>query len=155
MTVKKLTIGAAIAAIYATLTIFLSPISYGPVQCRISEALCILPAFTPVAVWGLFVGCLIANIFTGSLIDVVLGSLTTLLAAVLTYKTRKNIYVAMLFPVILNALVVGSYLAVLYEGVPVLLSILYVGVGQAVSCYGLGLPLYKLLKKKNIKFEKH
>ena len=153
MTVKKLTIGAAIAAIYATLTNFLSPISYGPVQCRISEALCILPAFTPVAVWGLFVGCLIANIFTGSLIDVVLGSLTTLLAAVLTYKTRKNIYVAMLFPVILNALVVGSYLAVLYEGVPVLLSILYVGVGQAVSCYGLGLPLYKLLKKKNIKFK--
>ena len=154
MSVKKLTLGAVIAAIYAALTIFLAPISYGPVQCRISEALCILPVFTPTAVWGLFVGCVIANIFTGSLVDVIFGSLTTLLAAILTCKTRKNVYLAVFFPVILNAVVVGSYLAILYEGVPIFLSILYVGAGQAVSCCGLGLPLYKLLKKKNIKIEK-
>ena len=91
MNVKKLTFGAAIAAIYAVLTIFLAPISYGPLQCRISEALCILPVLSPTAVWGLFVGCLVANIFTGSLVDVIFGSLTTLIAAILTYKTRKKL----------------------------------------------------------------
>lgn len=151
MTVKKLTFAAVIAAVYAALTIYLAPISYGPVQCRISEVLCILPLFSPVAVWGLFVGCLIANIFTGSVIDVIFGSVTTLVAAYLTYKTRKNVYIAMIFPVILNALVVGGYLAVLYEGIPIYLSMLYVGIGQLGSCMGLGLPLYKLIKKKNFK----
>ena len=150
MSVKKLTIGAAIAAIYAVLTIFLAPISYGPLQCRISEALCVLPAFSPIAVWGLFVGCLVANIFTGSLVDIIFGSLTTLIAAILTYKTRKNIYVAMIFPVVLNALIVGTYLAIIYGGIPIFLSILYVGLGQAISCYCLGIPLHKLIKKKNL-----
>ena len=150
MSVKKLTFGAAIAAIYAALTIFLAPISYGPLQCRISEALCILPVLSPTAVWGLFVGCLVANIFTGSLVDVIFGSLTTLIAAILTYKTRKNIYIAMIFPVVLNALIVGSYLAIIYGGIPIILSMLYVGVGQAVSCYVIGIPLYKLIKNKNL-----
>lgn len=150
MNVKKLTFGAAIAAIYAVLTIFLAPISYGPLQCRISEALCILPVLSPTAVWGLFVGCLVANIFTGSLVDVIFGSLTTLIAAILTYKTRKNIYIAMIFPVVLNALIVGSYLAIIYGGIPIILSMLYVGLGQAVSCYVIGIPLYKLIKNKNL-----
>ncbi len=150
MNVKKLTFGAAIAAIYAVLTIFLAPISYGPLQCRISEVLCILPAMSPTAVWGLFVGCLVANIFTGSLVDIIFGSLTTLIAAILTYKTRKNIYVAMIFPVALNAIIVGTYLAIIYGGIPILLSMLYVGLGQAISCYVIGIPLYKLIKNKNL-----
>ena len=150
MSVKKITFGAAIATIYAVLTIFLAPISYGPLQCRISEALCILPAFSPIAIWGLFVGCVVANIFTGSLIDIIFGSLTTFIAAILTYKTRKNIYVAMIFPVVLNALIVGSYLALIYGGIPILLSIFYVGLGQAISCYVIGIPLYKLIKNKNL-----
>lgn len=148
MKIEKLTRGAMIAAIYAALTLILAPISFGAVQCRVSEVLCILPMFFPEAVIGLFVGCFIANVMMGSVLDIILGSLTTLLAAFLTYKTRKKPYLAIFFPVILNALIVGGYLSLMYEGLPVLLSMLYVGIGQAVACYGLGLPLYYILKVK-------
>ena len=146
MKIEKLTRGAMIAAIYAALTLILAPISFGAVQCRVSEVLCILPMFFPEAVVGLFVGCFIANVMMGSVLDIILGSLTTLLAAFLTYKTRKKPYLAIFFPVILNALIVGGYISLMYEGLPILLSMLYVGIGQAVACYGLGLPLYYILK---------
>ena len=148
MKLSKLTRGAMIAALYAALTLIFAPISFGAVQCRVSEALCILPLFFPDAIWGLFVGCFISNVFMGSVLDMTLGALTTLIAAFLTYKTRKNLYLAIFFPVILNALIVGGYLSFLYEGLPMLLSMLYVGIGQAISCYGLGLPLYYVLKTK-------
>ena len=75
--------GAAIAAIYVALTMIFAPISFGPVQFRISEALCVLPFFTPAAVPGLFIGCLLSNLFCGSaMLDVVFGSLATLIGAV-------------------------------------------------------------------------
>ena len=92
-----------IAALYAALTLVFAPISFGAVQCRVSEVLCILPLFFPDAVWGLFVGCFISNVFMGSVLDMTLGALTTLVAAFLTYKTRKNLYLAIFFPVILES----------------------------------------------------
>ncbi len=147
---KKLTYAAVIAAIYAALTLFLTPISFGFIQCRVSEALTILPVMSPVAVPGLFIGCLVANIYTGSIIDIIFGSLTTLLAAWCTYLTRKNRWVAMIFPVVFNAIVVGGYLALFVDkSQPVWLYMLSVGAGQAVACYGLGIPLHNLLKKFN------
>ena len=76
---------AILAAIYAVITIILAPISYGQIQVRISEALTILPYFTPAAIPGLFVGCIVSNIFGGGgLIDIVFGSLATLIAAILS-----------------------------------------------------------------------
>ena len=75
--------GAVIAAIYVVLTILFAPISFGPVQFRISEALCVLPYFTPAAVPGVFVGCLLSNLLCGAAaLDVIFGSLATLIGAV-------------------------------------------------------------------------
>ena len=81
---KYLTHAAIIAAVYVVLTIIFAPISYGQVQVRISEALTVLPYFTPAAIPGLFIGCIIANIYGGAgIIDIIFGSLATLFAAFL------------------------------------------------------------------------
>lgn len=136
-----------IAAIYAVLTILFAPISYGQIQVRVSEALTILPFFTPAAIPGLFIGCLVANIYGGlGLIDIVFGSLATLLAAYLAFRLRKSVYLLPLPSVIVNALVIGIILHVLYE-LPLVVSMLWVGLGQMIACYGLGLPLLFALKK--------
>ena len=90
--VRELVQGAIIAAIYALLTIFLAPISSGMVQCRVSEAMSILPYFTFSAVPGLFIGCLLANLLTGAVVyDVIFGSLATLVAAYITYWMRNRV----------------------------------------------------------------
>lgn len=139
---------AIISAVYAVLTMLLAPLSYGTVQIRFSEALTVLAAFTPAAIPGLFVGCLIANIFTGSLIDIIFGSLTTLAAAVLTYKLRKRQWLVPLPPVILNALIVGYYLTLQYGGIT-WLNMLSVGAGQLVACYIV--PIYFLINFEKTK----
>ena len=89
-TVRDLAQGAIIAAVYALLTIFFAPISSGLIQCRVSEAMSILPYFTFSAVPGLFIGCLLGNLLTGAPIyDVLFGSLATLIAAFITYPVTK------------------------------------------------------------------
>lgn len=139
---------AIIAAAYAVLTLLIAPLSYGTVQIRFSEALTILPAFTPAAIPGLFLGCLIANIYTGSLIDIIFGSLTTLLAAYFSYKLKKRQWLVPLPPVALNALIVGYYLTVQYGGVR-WLNMLSVGAGQIAACYII--PSFALIKYEEIK----
>ncbi|MDR0840033.1 MAG: QueT transporter family protein [Christensenellaceae bacterium] len=153
MVTKNLSRGALIAALYALVTFAIAPISSGLLQVRISEALCVLPYFTPAAIPGLFVGCLVGNLLTPGAdpLDVVFGSLATLLAAALTYllaRRGRSRYWAPLPAVAVNALVVGWLLADIYQvGVPFLLCALYVAAGQALACYGLGLPLMALLDK--------
>ena len=89
--VYLLTQGAAIAAIYIVLTLVFAPISFGPVQFRISEALCVLPFFTPAAIPGLFIGCFLSNLLAGAMtMDVIFGSLATLIGAVGSYALRRN-----------------------------------------------------------------
>ncbi|MDX1357314.1 MAG: QueT transporter family protein [Clostridia bacterium] len=136
---------AVIGALYAALTLALQPISFGLIQFRIAEALTVLAFYTPAAIPGLFVGCLLANIVGGlGIIDIVFGSLATLAAAYMTYKI-KNRYLAPLPPVLVNALVVGPIVAY-YVEVPFYTGMLYVGFGQLVVCYALGLPLLMALK---------
>jgi len=143
---------AMIGALYALLTIILAPISYGMVQVRVAEMLMILPFFTPAAVPGLFVGCLIANLYGGyGILDIVFGSLATLLAAYLVTKI-KNKFLAPLPPVIINAAIIGIVLH-LVLGLPLYLTVAWVGVGQMVACYGLGLPLLLLLEKRRYIFD--
>jgi uncharacterized membrane protein len=150
--VRMVARGAAIAALYATATVLLEPISYGMYQVRVSEALTLLPVLWPEAVPGLFVGCAIANIFGGNgPIDVVLGSMATLVAAMFT-RLAPNRYLAATAPVAVNAVVVGAYLSFLLNA-PLLLSVFYVGCGEAVACYALGLPLLSFLKSRGF-FEK-
>ncbi|MDD7511876.1 MAG: QueT transporter family protein [Peptostreptococcaceae bacterium] len=146
---KKIAIGALIAAVYAVLTIAIAPLSYGVMQLRISEAMTVLPAFTPVAIPGLFVGCVISNLLSPvGIMDILLGSLASLIAAYGSHLLRHNKWLVPLPPVVVNAFIVGPMLY-FYYGVDVSLigCILWVGAGQAVVCYGLGLPLMKLLEK--------
>lgn len=146
MKTDKIVRVAIIAALYAVITILLAPISYGLVQVRVSEALTILPFIFPESVIGLFLGCLIANVYGGfGLIDIVFGSLATLIAAYLT-RLMPNMWLAPLPPVLVNAVIVGFILKYVL-GAPLLLSMVYVAVGQVLSCYFLGLPLLYLLKK--------
>ncbi len=143
---KYLTQAAIIAAVYVVLTMIFAPISYGQVQVRISEALTILPYFTPAAIPGLFIGCIIANIYGGAgLIDIVFGSLATLLAAFLSYKMPKK-YLVPLPPVIINAVVIGFVLHFAIN-IPLLITMAWVGLGQLIACYGIGYPLMILLEK--------
>ena len=141
-----------IAALYAVLTMVVAPISYGPMQIRISEALCILPFFTGAAVPGLFIGCLIANGFgllLGSslgLMDIIVGSLTTLAAAWLTRRIRLRPLVP-LPAVVLNAITVPWTLSVML-GLPYWINVLWVGAGQLIACYGIGYPLLLLLDRR-------
>jgi len=152
---RYLTHAALIAAVYAALTILLAPISFGQQQLRVAEALAIMPAFTPAAIPGLFVGCLIANTvsFYG-VPDLIFGSLATLLSAWLAYiiarftRERGALLQAALIPlpaVCVNTVVIGVMIAVL-SGVPVQVSMLGVLIGQLLSCYGLGAPLFLVLR---------
>ena len=138
--------GGIIAAVYAALTLITPIFSYGVGQVRISEALCVLPFFTPAAIPGLFVGCSLANLGSPfGIIDIVCGSVATLLAAFATSKV-KNKWLAPLPSVLLNGLIVGLMLAQVL-GYPWWAAILYVAGGQAIACYALGMPLLFALDK--------
>ena len=144
-----ITRAAAIAAVYVVLTLVFAPISYGEVQVRISESLTILPFFTPAAIPGLFIGCLIANITGGAVIwDIIFGSIATLLGAIGTYMLRSNRWLAPLPPIISNTVIVPLVLRFGY-GVPLPIPLLmvFIAIGEIISCYVLGEILLTVLAK--------
>ena len=149
LTTRRLVRGARIAALYAVLCMAFFSISYGDVQFRISEALTVLPILMPEAIPGLFVGCLLSNVLGGyGVMDIVFGSLATLLASLATYFMRRlPAWIAVLPVVVVNALVVGYFTLHLAAGLPFWPSALSVGLGEAVVVYVLGLPLHYALKK--------
>ena len=166
-----------IAAVYAACTLiallFLGSLAWGPIQFRVSEALCVLALFTPAAIPGLTLGCVIANVMnivisgTGMLgmLDVVFGSLATFAGALFTWKMRRHPLVALAGPVLANALIVPAYLPLLLQGVGFytipfttisldnswlfmyLFGLVTTGVGEAVIMYVLGYPLTRSLAK--------
>ncbi|WP_187119122.1 QueT transporter family protein [Collinsella ihumii] len=169
-----------IAAVYAACTLvtmlFLGNLAWGPIQFRISEALCALALLTPAAVPGLTLGCAIANIAnialsgTGALglLDVVFGSLATCVGALFTWKMRRHPAIALAGPVLANALIVPAYLPILLTGVgfytipftsisldgawPLmyLFGLVTTGAGEAVIMYVLGYPIYRSLAKTHM-----
>jgi len=151
--VRSLCMAAIIAALYAALTLGFQAISYGAVQFRVSEAMTLLPVLFPEAVPGLAVGCLISNLFNpmgATIYDVVFGTLATLLAALLTRRIKGSIWLRALPPVLCNAFIIGLVLTYAY-GIDLLwMNMLTVGIGQAVVCYGLGVPLVRILQKQKI-----
>lgn len=153
-----------IAALYSALVIAgtFTPvgfINFGPIQLRISEALTVLPYFTPAAIPGLFVGCLVSNIVGAAagvamLPDIIFGSLATLAAAYASRLLRKHKWLVPLPPVIINAVVVGIMLTYVYGvNTPLLVNILSVGAGEAIACYGLGMVLLFAFDKRKKIFE--
>jgi uncharacterized membrane protein len=145
-----ITQAAMIGAIYIVITTIFAPISFGYMQIRFSEILTILPFFTLVAVPGLFIGVLLANLLLGAvLIDVIFGSLATLIAASLTYLLRKKSeYLAPLPPILVNALIIPFVLRYGYaQPLPIPFMMLTVGIGQVIACGVLGLILLKYLKR--------
>jgi len=149
MNIKAITKISLIAAIYAALTIGLAPLSYNFVQLRVSEALTILPFIMPQSILGLFIGCAIANIYSGlGIYDIVFGSLATLVSAYLTRKMPSK-WLAPLPPVIINALVIG-FMWSYFADMPFYLTAGYVALGQIGACYLLGLPLLHLLEKSEL-----
>ena len=149
---KKLlfmTQAAMIAAIYVALTYLFAPISFGEIQVRIAEALTILPVFTPAAVPGLFIGCLIGNTLGGALIpDVIFGSLATLIGAIFTRKLRNaHPFLAPVPPILSNMLIVPFVLRYAYAiELPIPFIMLTVGFGEVLSCGVLGMILYYALR---------
>lgn len=169
-----------IAALYAAATLItmmlLQGLAWGPVQFRISEALCVVAALTPAGIPGLTVGCVIANVAnmvisgTGALglLDVVFGSAATFVGAVFCWRMRKRPAVAISGFVLANALIVPAYLPILLQGLgfyvipftdisidgaylPMyLFGVVATGVGEAVVMYALGLPLLMALRRANI-----
>lgn len=141
--VTFLTQAAMIAALYVVLTFIANAlgVAKGSVQLRFSEALTILPFFTSAAVPGLFIGCLLSNLLTGgAVIDILFGSLATLIAAVCTYKLRRWKWAAPLPPILVNALIIPPVIYYAY-GEPLFLSFFTVTLGQILSCGVLGMLL--------------
>ncbi|MEE1012633.1 MAG: QueT transporter family protein [Acutalibacteraceae bacterium] len=156
--ILHLVYGAIIAAFYAAATVLISPISYGAVQFRLSEALTVLSVFTPAAVPGLTIGCIIANLASPyGIWDILFGSAATLLAALSARKLRHITFkglplLSIIMPVIFNAIIVGAEIAILTPGdsakfAVFALSALQVGAGELAVCLLGGIPLYYAVKK--------
>lgn len=149
MDLKRLARGATIAALYVALVYLLLPISFGPIQLRVAEALTVLPILYVEAVPALFIGCLLANLLGGlGPWDVFGGSLVTLIAAIVTYRFRNSI-VAYLSPVVLNGLLVSLYLTWITEKLPYWATALSISASEAVVVFGLGMPLVRYLRGRS------
>lgn len=146
---RNLVYGGLIAALYVVLTLAFRPISFSAIQFRISELLVILPVFTPAAIPGIFVGCLLANWISGAaLLDVIFGSLASLIGAYGTYLLRKKGYLSALPPIIANALIIPFVLRYAYGATDMLVFMMFtVGVGEILAVGILGNILRLILEK--------
>ncbi len=155
MSTRWLVKTALIAALYVAVTLALAPISYGEVQFRLSEVLVLLAFFQPAAIPGLVIGCFLANLGSPlGPIDPVLGTLATLLSVLAIRMTRrmlgdstKSLFIAGLWPVVFNGVIVGAMLTYLF-GLPFFLAATSVAFGEAVVVLGAGVPLFHFLKKR-------
>ena len=154
MKTKNVTYAALIAAIYVVLTYAANifGLASGAIQVRISEALSVLPAFTSAAIPGLFIGCFVSNLLTGcALWDVVFGSIATLFGALGTYYFGKNKYIAPIFPIAANTIIIPFVLKYVYAlNDSVWYLVFTVFIGEVISCGILGALLYSVVKKSNI-----
>ena len=157
--INYITRSAAIAALYVALTLVANMfgLASGVIQVRISEALTILPYFTPCAIPGLFIGCIFANLFTSAaMFDVIFGSLATLMGVLGTYALRrKSKYLAPIPPIVANIAVVPLVLINVYGITDAWWYLaLTVGAGEVISCGILGIALMKALERRGDSFLK-
>ena len=154
-TTRQIALAGIIAAIYTVMSLLSSVfgIAYGPIQCRFSEALTVLPFLFPEAVPGLFIGCVVTNLMsTVGPLDIIFGSLATLLAALWT-RRMPNKWLAPLPPVVCNAVIIGAMIAWYEVGFTsafwgmFAFNALTVGIGEAIACYVLGLLLLQVISR--------
>ena len=144
-----ITEAAVIGAIYTVLVMMFIPISYGPIQVRIAEALTILPYFTPAAIPGVTIGCFLSAILNGAdILDIIFGTLATLIAAILSYRLRRYKYLVPIPPIVVNAIVIPWVLHFAYgftEAIPFMM--MTVGIGEVIAAGVLGSVLLLALDK--------
>jgi len=145
----QIVFGAAIAGIYIVLTMLFLQISFGPVQFRISEALCVLPFFTPAAVPGLFIGCLLSNFLGGAaMLDVIFGSLATLIGAVGSRMLRRNRFMVSLPPILSNTMIIPWVLRYAYGSEDMIwFAMITVGIGEVLAIGVVGQLLLSALSR--------
>ena len=157
LSVRRLVRCAVIAAVYVVVCLVLAPFSYGAVQVRVAEALCLLPVFGAGYIVGVTLGCFLANLLGSTVVDVVFGTLATLLACLVTYKLRdirvKGLAIpASLPPVVFNMIIVGAFEITFFfsDGAPTAMLAVFnavtVGIGELISCTVLGVALVKLIE---------
>lgn len=157
LSVRKLARCGMVAALYVVLCMALQPFSYGAVQVRVAEAFCLLPVFGTEYIIGVTLGCFLANLLGSTVIDVIFGTLATLLACLVTYKLRdvriKGLAIpASLPPVIFNMIIVGAFEITFFfsDGAPTAMLAVFnavtVGIGELISCTILGVALVKLIE---------
>lgn len=157
LSVRRLVRCAVIAAVYVVVCLLLAPFSYGAVQVRVAEALCLLPVFGAEYIVGVTLGCFLANLLGSTVVDVVFGTLATLLACLVTYKLRdirvKGLAIpASLPPVVFNMIIVGAFEITFFfsDGAPTAMLAVFnavtVGIGELISCTILGVALVKLIE---------
>ena len=157
LSVRRLVRCAVIAAVYVVVCLVLAPGSYGAVQVRGAEALCLLPVFGAEYIGGVTLGCFLANLLGSTVVDVVFGTLATLLACLVTYKLRdirvKGLAIpASLPPVVFNMIIVGAFEITFFfsDGAPTAMLAVFnavtVGIGELISCTILGVALVKLIE---------
>ena len=157
LSVRRLVRCAVIAAVYVVVCLVLAPFSYGAVQVRVAEALCLLPVFGAEYIVGVTLGCFLANLIGSTVIDVVFGTLATLMACLVTYKLRnvrvKGLAIpASLPPVVFNMLIVGAFEITFFfsDTAPTAalaaFNAVAVGIGEIISCTIVGVALVKLVE---------
>ncbi|NMF06037.1 QueT transporter family protein [Clostridium beijerinckii] len=158
-TVKRLVKTAIIAAIYVVITLVLAPISYGPIQFRVSEIMVLLAFFDPFYIVGLTLGCFIANILgPNGLADIIFGTLATFISVYAVSITERfvkskktSLIIASLWPTIFNGVIIGWMLNYIYQ-FPLVLSIGEVAIGEFVVVTIVGVPIVRLLQNKYSSF---
>ena len=160
LSVRRLVRCAVIAAVYVVVCLVLAPFSAGAVQVRVAEALCLLPVFGAEYIVGVTLGCFLANLIGSTVIDVVFGTLATLMACLVTYKLRnvriKGLAIpASLPPVVFNMIIVGAFEITFFfsDGAPTAalaaFNAVTVGIGEIISCTVLGVALVKLIESND------
>lgn len=148
-TVKDLIINALIGAFYVALVLLFAELSFGQIQFRVAEVLLILLFFNKKLTPGIIIGTFVANLILSPIaVDMVFGTIATVLSIIGLLAFKKRPVIALLFPVFINGIIVGLQLKLVYE-LPLIASFIYVSIGQAAVLYLLGLPLYYYLNKRD------
>jgi uncharacterized membrane protein len=150
LSTKGLVMTGLIAALYVVFTLPFGQLAFGPIQFRIAELLTLLPFYTPWAIPGVALGCLISNLLFSTVWDVLIGTLATLIAAFLTYRS-KHLLVAPVWPILLNGLFIGTMLTYMtigqFEWSAWLTMVAEVAISEFVICFAIGVPFMRMIER--------